>query len=187
MKTSIRILIGLVSLGVGLLGQTAVAAEAAPELKAPPVRQAVGVSLGWVVANGLSYRRYFNSSFFQTSFAGAVDKDRDQSYLDLAFSYGTYLNYAELMSGEHPVGLTFIMGMEGEHDNNRTNDLVYTDTTVSPNELHIGAGFGLELGNPAKKGLSVSLNVIYTGSFRGEQLEFVRLGLLPSAALHFNL
>jgi len=163
--------------------------ETASMLSAPDQpKQAIGVSLGWVVANGLSYRRYFGSQFFQTTFAGAVNKDKNSEYIDFSVSYGTYLNPLQFKPTDFPVGFKFVTGVEVERDSNRQDDLVSQDPNKSIDELHIGAGFGLEFGSPGKKGLLYGVDLIYTASFRDlRQLEFVRLGLLPSVSIQFNL
>lgn len=156
-------------------------------IKSKP-RQAIGISLGWVVANGLSYRRYFGSQFLQGTFAGAVNKDEEKEYIDISVSYGNYLNQFNLSNGNFPVGFKFISGIEVERDTDRRNDLVSTDESKSANELHLGAGFGIDFGNPGGKGILYSIDLIYTASFRGiEKKEFVRLGMLPSVSIQYNL
>jgi len=165
-----------------------VQAEKIAQPSSPQPKQAIGLSLGWVVANGLSYRRYFGNQFIQGTFAGAVDKDEDREYVDASLSYGRYLNTFELTEGAFPFGLKFIAGIEAEHDNNRSIDIVSNDQIKSANELHTGAGFGLDFGNPNRNGLIFSLDIIYTASFRGfSEFEFVRLGLLPSVSIHYNM
>ena len=154
----------------------------------PTTQQAIGLSLGWVVANGLNYRRYFDEQFLQITFAGAVNKDEDREYIDFSLSYGRYLNTFDLSEDFYPVGVKFVSGIEVERDTNREADFVSDANQLSANELHLGAGFGLDVGNPKQRGLIVSVNIIYTASFRGlKAREFVRLGMLPSIGIHYNL
>jgi len=151
-------------------------------------KQAVGLSLGWVVANGLSYRRYFGTQFVQGTFAGSINKDEDKEYVDASISYGNYLNRFDLNKGQFPMGLKFIAGIEVERDTNRRADLVSQEENKSPNELHLGAGLGFDFGNPGRRGILFAMDFIYTGSFRGlSDLEFVRLGLLPSVSIQYNM
>lgn len=167
--------------------ETSATSNAIPTPPEKP-KQAIGFSLGWVVANGLSYRRYYDSKFIQTTFAGAVNKDDDKEYIDFSISFGHYLNPLVFEPGEMPIGFKFITGLEIERDSNRRSDLVSQDPNKKTDELHIGLGFGLEFGNPGKKGTLYSLDLIYTASYRDlGNLEFVRLGLLPSVSIQYNL
>lgn len=151
-------------------------------------REAVGLSLGWVVANGLSYRRYSGNTFVQATFAGAIDKERDQQYVDASISYGHYLNTFDFGRGRFPIGIKWITGLEFERDLARSRDLVATRINNSPNEIHIGTGVGFDLGNPNHRGMIYSIDVIYTATFRDlKDSQFVRLGILPSVSLHYNL
>lgn len=169
-----------------LCGSTSFATEE-PSYNEEP-KQAIGLSLGWVVANGLSYRRYFGTQFIQGTFAGAINKDDDKEYIDLSISYGNYLNKFELQNGLKTVGFKFIGGIEAERDTNRRDDLVSQDEEKSPNEFHIGVGFGLDFGNPGRRGVLYGIDLIYTASFRDfKTREFVRLGLLPSISIQYNL
>ena len=151
-------------------------------------KHSIGLSLGWVVANGLSYRQYLADDFVQLTFAGAVDKDKDEEYIDASISYSRYLNKFDLNQGRFPVGLKWLTGIELERDIDRSQDLVSKTLNVSPNEIHVGSGFGFDFGSPGRRGMIYSFDVIYTASFRDfKNREFVRLGLLPSISLHYNM
>jgi hypothetical protein len=147
---------------------------------------ALGVNMGWVEANGLSYRKYFGNQYLQMSFAGSYDKTKGEEYFDASISYARYLNIFDLENKYLPLGFKFVTGIEAERDADRRNDIVDSDNKEAANELHIGAGFGVDIGNPLQRGLSMSFNAIYTASYSDfEELEFVRLGLLPSVGLHY--
>ena len=148
-------------------------------------RHAVGLSAGWVVANGLSYRRYIGAGFLQGTFVGMIDKEANEEYLDLSLSYGRYLNRFELLEGRHSVGVKMIAGVEAEHEKSATN--FYFDRIETNHYINTGLGLGLDVGNPGRRGLLVSFNLIYTASFKGfNAREFTRLRLLPTAGIHFN-
>lgn len=169
------------ALAGSLIGSTANAAEQIEP--APTPRYAVGVSLGWVVANGLSYRHYLGPAYVQGTFAGMIDKEADQEYLDISVSYGRYLNQFELGVGHFPVGVKAVGGLELEHKEglfgNRAGEVT--------NKTHTGLGLGVDFGNPGARGMLFSLDIIYTASFKGfSDWEFVELGLLPSVSAHYN-
>ena len=162
----------------------AFAAEHA-EVKRPT--GAFGANVGWVEANGLIYRKYFGDQYMQVSFAGAYDKTKGEEYFDGSISYARYLNIIDLEDRFFPFGFKFVTGIEAERDADRANDIVDNKYLETANELHFGAGFGVDIGNPLQRGLSMSVNAIYTASYRDfKNLEFVRLGLLPSIGLHYN-
>lgn len=146
----------------------------------------IGTGLGWVEANGLSYRKYFDDQYVQFTFAGAYDKAKKQEYFDASMSYGKYL--ATVDTGHFfPMALKFVTGVELERDADRKNDLVDAAYLQAANELHAGAGFGVDIGSPQRKGFGASVNALYTASFRDySKMEFVRLGLLPAASIYYN-
>jgi len=166
-------------------------AEEIPKTQSHQPKHAVGLSLGWIVANGLSYRRYFGANYMQGTFAGTIDKDKDEEYVDVSLSFGRYLNTFDLSDMFFPVGLKVLGGVEIEHDNNRGDDLFFDNDKFDnddPNEIHFGLGLGLDIGNPTRRGFVVSIDAIYTASFRNfSSFEFVRLGLLPSLSIHYNM
>lgn len=163
------------------LSQTAYADE-----ETRKAESAVGLSVGWVEANGLSYRRYFQDSYIQFTFAGSYDKAAKQEYFDGSISGARYLTTIE-SSKFFPVALKFVYGLELERDTDRSNDLVEVDNFQPTNEVHLGAGLGFDIGRPQQKGLGFSANATYTASFESfTEMNFVRLGLLPSASVYYN-
>lgn len=160
-------------------------AFATPERSSRP-DGAIGANLGWIEANGLSFRKYLGDQYFQFSFAGTYDRAKGQEYADASFSYAKYLNIYDLSRNVMPIGFKFVTGIEVERDADRSNDIVNSNNLDPANELHVGAGFGIDVGNPLKRGLSVSFNAVYTASFADfKEMEFVRLGLLPSIGVHY--
>lgn len=148
---------------------------------------AVGLSVGWVEANGLSYRRYFGNQYIQGTFAAAIDRDNDSEYVDMSISYSRYLNVFEMKNQFFPIGMKIVAGSEIERNTDRPAEWFNSKANISPDALHVGLGVGADLGNPLREGFVVSLNALYTATFRGfKALEFVRLGLLPSVSVHYN-
>ena len=148
---------------------------------------AVGLSLGWVEANGFSYRRYFGAHYLQGTFAAAIDKDNKNEYADLSFSYAHYLNIFEMKDLFVPIGLKVVTGAEIERNTDRNAAWINSSADASPDALHLGFGIGGDFGNPLRSGFVVSMNAVYTATFRSlKRLEFVRLGLLPSVSVHYN-
>lgn len=144
-------------------------------------KHAVGLSAGWVVANGLSYRRYFDDNLVQATFAGAVDRKSDEEYVDVSLSYARYLKKIDLESW-HRLGLKFVGGIEAERDKWHGD---------SENTVFTGAGFGVDVGYVGESGFVLAFDVIYTAGFDYSSdnggFEFNSLELLPSLSLHFNL
>ncbi|MDH4274845.1 MAG: hypothetical protein OEW08_07400, partial [Gammaproteobacteria bacterium] len=126
--------------------------------------------------------RYFERSYLQGTFAGYYDKKAGDSYLDFSLGYGRYLNRFDL-DRFAPIGLKFGAGIEGEY---RKGSLFSRKPGESPKALHIGAGFGADIGNPAARGVILSFDVFYTATFDAFT-ELTKLGLLPSVSLHYNL
>ncbi|MDH5231648.1 MAG: hypothetical protein OEZ58_22825 [Gammaproteobacteria bacterium] len=148
---------------------------------------AVGATVGYVEATGLSFRKYFGANYLQTNFAGFVDKDKGEEYIAASISYGRYLNQFDLGKRGTPVGLKFVAGAEAEHDKG-SGEGTNLDGITSDQEIHAGAGLGLEFGNPTRRGLVISVDLIYTAGFRGfKDREFRKLNLLPSASIHYNM
>ncbi|MEK6749329.1 MAG: hypothetical protein AABY83_09005 [Pseudomonadota bacterium] len=155
---------------------------AVAEARPPAPEQAIGLSLGWVVANGLSYRQYFGHNYWQGTFAGLVDKEAGNSYLDLSVGFGRYLNRFDLERFA-PIGLKMGAGIETEY---RKGTQFGVGDGLDRKELHLGAGFGADIGNPTAHGLILSLDVFYTATFNNMK-EFTKLRLLPSVSIHYNL
>lgn len=149
--------------------------------------EAVGLSLGWIEANGFSYRRYFGAQYIQGTFAAAINKDNDNEYLDVSFSYARYLKVFELKELFLPVGLKIVAGGEIERNTDRDTVWINSSEDASPDALHVGFGIGGDFGNPLRSGFVVSVTALYTATYRSlKALEFVRLGLLPSVSVHYN-
>ncbi len=175
-----------------LVTSTALADEAASVVAASDsdssIGHAVGLSLGWVVANGMIYRGYFGTkSCWQGTFAANIDKAKKQEYADVSVSYERYLSTWEGNETFAPIAMKLVMGLEGEHElvssyvSNKGT--VYSDSDF----VHTGIGIGIDLGRLRQKGLVLSLNMIYTASFRGfDNMEFEKLRLLPSASVLYN-
>lgn len=173
-------------LALSLASPQLLADTTSTESNSPPV-EAIGLSLGWIEANGFSYRRYFGKQYIQGTFAAAIDKDVDDEYLDLSFSYARYLQVFEMKDAFLPIGLKIVAGSEVERKTDRSAAWINSSEDASPDAFHIGFGIGADIGNPLRSGFVVSLNAVYTATYRSlKTLEFVRLGLLPSASVHYN-
>ncbi|MDH5232855.1 MAG: hypothetical protein OEY38_22600 [Gammaproteobacteria bacterium] len=179
----ISIALTLISaLNIPLAGQ---ADEAIKDNGKPSI--AVGATIGYVETTGLSFRKYFGDSYIQTNFAGFVDKDKGEEYIAASLSYGHYLNQFDLGKRRTPVGLKFVAGVEAEHDSSN-NEGVNLDGIDAEQEIHTGAGIGFEFGNPTRRGLVFTVDVLYTAGFRDfHAKEFRTLKLLPSASIHYNM
>lgn len=153
--------------------------------KEPAPVQALGVSVGWVYANGLSYRRYLGHNYLQTTLVGYYDKEASQSYLDFSLGAARYVNRFDL---EHfaPVGLKIGGGIEGEY---RKGTDYGTKVGETIKEVNVGLGFGADIGKPTALGVVLSIDLFYTATFRslGSGLELYKLRPLPSIGLHYNL
>lgn len=144
---------------------------------------AVGFTAGWVVANGLSLRKYFGNGFVQGTFAGFVDKEVGKEYVDASVSFGYYLNHRKI-DRFGTLGIKLVGGVEGEHQKPARNDQDNPDS--QSDYLWTGLGLGVDLGNPGREGFLVSLDAIYNAGFKGKDLVFTKLGILPSAGIHYN-
>lgn len=173
-------------LALSLASPQLLADTAATPPPSAPV-EAIGLSLGWIEANGFSYRRYFGTQYIQGTFAAAIDKDVDDEYLDISFSYARYLKIFDMKESFLPIGLKILAGSEIERKTDRSAAWINSSEDASPDALHIGFGVGTDIGNPLRSGFVVSLNAVYTATYRSlKVMEFVRLGLLPSASVHYN-
>lgn len=140
-------------------------------------RQAVGFNAGWVVGNGLSYRYYLGKQWLQLTFAGTVDRDNEEAYIDLSLSYARYLNTFHL-SENNPIGLKWVSGIEGVFDEFEG---------VRDNRVNIGTGFGVDFGKVSASGFVYSLDLIYTAEFVGlRRFEFNSLNLRPTVGIHYQ-
>ncbi|MDH5376757.1 MAG: hypothetical protein OEX00_00365 [Gammaproteobacteria bacterium] len=158
----------------------------ADETQSEMPENSIGLSLGWVEATGLSYRSYFGKNFVNLTFAAAIDKDTGSEYVDFSLGFSRYLTVIDSREFT-PMGLRWVIGVETERNTDGVSNLVDTGVSRSPNAIHTGAGFGIDLGSPMRKGFLFSFSLIYTATFRDfDKQEFVRLGLLPSASIHYN-
>lgn len=176
MKMSVKLL-SLISLFT-----LALAAQA--EEPSNQARSAIGLSAGWIVGNGFLYRHYINDMYVQGTFAGLINKDQGEEYVNATASIGGYLNSRHIKQLGAPVGLLWIGGVDVVYDQHRD---AYTSMDISENAVHAGLGLGIEIGQIKQYGLSLSFNMIYTASFNGlSSPEFNALELKPSAALLYN-
>lgn len=163
----------IISLCVLSLFNTSVADEKIENT--PDIRSAVGLNAGWVIGNGLIYRQYMGKQFFQVTFAGLIDKQEEQEYLNLSASYARYLNQFNFTT---PIGLKWVIGAEGVYD---------VDNGTTDNQINIGSGIGVDVGNVKRPGITVSADLIYTASFIGIKTPtFNALDLRPSLGILYN-
>lgn len=142
---------------------------------ADTINYALGLNAGWVVGNGILFRMYDNKQFYQATFVGLIDKDNDEEYLNASASYARYLNKFNYGT---PVGLKWVSGAEVVYDQYQGR---------SDNAMNIGSGIGLDVGEVSKQGVVVSIDLIYTASFRGiRRLEFNALSLKPALGIMYN-
>lgn len=150
----------------------------AEERQARVIHHGFGLSAGWVVGNGLLYRHYFGKNFLQGSFAGLIDKEEDEAYLDVSVSYGRYLNTLHYDTVGAPIGLKWIFGGEAVYDEVKN---------TKDNRLNFGTGIGLDIGSVNVPGLLISFDLIYTVSYAGlSEPEFTTLMLRPAVGVVYN-
>ncbi len=136
---------------------------------------AVGLNAGWVVGNGLVYRMYQGKQIYQVTFAGLIDKDKGEEYVNLSTSYARYLTQA---SASKPFGLKWIIGGEVVYDKS---------DNISDNQINIGTGIGVDIGHVMQTGITISFDLIYTASFAGlKNPEFNALDLRPALGILYN-
>ena len=136
---------------------------------------ALGLNAGWVVGNGILFRMYNNKQFYQATFVGLIDKDSEEEYLNFSLSYARYLNKFDYST---PIGLKWVTGGE----------IVYDQSdNINNNEINIGSGIGIDVGKIFNDGILISLDLIYTATFKGiSALEFNALTLKPSLGIAYN-
>jgi len=136
---------------------------------------AVGLNAGWVVGNGLIYRMYQGKQIYQFTFAGLIDKDVGEEYVNLSASYARYLTQ---VSASKPFGLKWIIGGEVVYDKS---------DNVSDNRINVGTGIGVDVGQVMQPGITISFDLIYTASFTGlKGPKFNALDLRPALGLLYN-
>ncbi len=144
----------------------------------PISRQALGLSAGTIVGNGLLYRYYWGRHFAQATFAGYVNKDNDEEYMDASLSYGNYFKLLRSSKLGFPVGVKGMAGVDAVYDKSEG---------ISDNWVYAGFGIGLDLGSLQEEGLLLSFDMFYAFGFSGlNALEFKTLDMEPSVALIYN-
>lgn len=135
--------------------------------------QAIGFSGGWISGNGVTYRRYFGKHFLQGTFFGVISDNGDNTYINTAFSGGTYLHKLEASDIMPPLGLKIMAGVDLVVDRSRETEFVAlpgdnaTTRTINEDMSYYGAGVGIDFGNPGQPGLSLWVAVNYVFAFEG--------------------
>ncbi|MDH5545650.1 MAG: hypothetical protein OEZ43_08660 [Gammaproteobacteria bacterium] len=129
---------------------------------------ALGVSVGWITGKGMMYRRYMGDNYFQAGMIAYYNKDQGDKYGDLALMVGRYIHYTNFSEQFFPVALKVLMGAEVEIGAEYEDPLTYLQE--KSDYFHIGAGIGMDIGNPAQRGFALSLDLTYIASFRDLQL-----------------
>lgn len=130
-----------------------------------PLKHGIGFSGGYVLGTGLTYVRYMGPHMLQVSFIGDVDQDNKD--LQAGFSYARYIHRVNEPRSLLPVALKFIVGMDVRYqDGFVDSDIIVFDEPVTIEDdsayfYHLGAGLGIDIGNPGKPGLVLSLIVSY--------------------------
>jgi len=146
----------------------------------------LGLTAGWVGGSGVSYRHYFGDSFVQVSGIATMNKAENREHFDAALNYGHYLSFHNLGEGLNPVASKLLFGIEAEREGEPNDQLSNTEMQVS-HKIYTGLGLGLDIFNPRKQGLVVSLDLYYAATFIGFGApEIDRLELLPNAAIRYN-
>ncbi len=139
---------------------------------------AVGFNAGQVVGNGILLRRYFSSSYVQSTLVGYIDKPNDDSYFNFSASYVKYVKIIKKAAINMPVGLKWVTGVGALYNQYQG---------ASNNRIHIGSGIGIDFGSVNQVGLTYSLNLIYTASFEGlTSPTFVTLAPKPTFGILYN-
>ncbi|MDH5232205.1 MAG: hypothetical protein OEZ58_04615 [Gammaproteobacteria bacterium] len=148
----------------------------------------LGVSAGYILGSGLTYAHYLGPHILQTSFSGA--KDRENSDFKLTLSYGRYLHQVQQPRSLVPLALKLFVGTEVRYQKGYiSGDVIYEDLNRQGQEYfsHSGVGLALDIGNPGKAGLIVSLALSYALSIEqaGQQQEW-EIGPLPGFSLLYS-
>ena len=143
-------------------------------------KQAVGFSAGWITGSGVTYRRYSGNSYLEGTLFGLVSGSAKDSYLNIAFSMGHYLHRVPAQGKVPPIGLKILGGA----------DLVWERQTNERDNLdmsYYGGGFALDIGNPGRAGLSVSIALNYVLAFKGiGSPDFDWFGARPAASIIYG-
>ena len=160
-------------------------ADSSPNKDNNNANTAIGLSSGWVVGNGLLLRQHFGRYYAQTTFSGMLNKEKEKEYFDLSVSAGHYFHTMKSNFLVSQIGLKSIIGAEVFHEKKGIDE----PDEKTRNEFLAGFGVGVELGKVRRKGLVVSMNVLYTATFSGfKARELTKFGMKPaiSAVYNFN-
>ena len=155
------------------------------------VKHGVGFSLGFIQGTGLTYVHYFGPHMIQGSFIGDVDQYKTDYRVGL--SYARYIHHVREPRSLLPVALKFIGGMDIRYQDGLvdTDVIVYDEPITSEGNssyfFHTGAGLGIDIGNPGKPGLVLSLSLIYALSL--EEVNKKReweVSPLPATGILYN-
>jgi len=133
--------------------------------------QAVGFSGGWISGNGITYRRYFGNHFLQGTAVALISNNANDTYVNAAFSAGTYLHRLEASGIVPPLGLKVMAGADMVLERRSSNEAKASPggSTVSSvsayDKSYYGGGIGLDIGNPGQAGLSFWLAVNYVFAY----------------------
>jgi len=116
-------------------------------------KHAVGFNAGWVIGNGLIYRQYQGRNIYQATFAGLIDKDKNEEYVDVSASYAYYLNKFNFNT---TIGIKAVVGAEAIYDKS---------DGISDHRVNLGAGIGMDIGNVQKEGVVISFDLFYAAGF----------------------
>ena len=154
--------------------------------------QAVGFSGGWVTGSGVTYRHYFGDHFLQGTFFGVVSDNGNNTYVNTAFSAGTYLHKLKASGIIPPLGLKVMGGADVVLENRfeesvSVNGGSKTTRTIHENKSYFGGGVGLDIGNPGRAGLSLWIAANYVFAYDGiTSPTFEWFGSRPAAGILYG-
>ena len=155
------------------------------------VKHGIGLSGGYILGSGLTYAHYFGPHIIQGSFIGDVDQYKTDYRVGI--SYARYVHSVREPKSLLPVALKFIAGVDVHYQDGFVDSeiIFYDDQNISlgPDSyfFHTGAGLGIDIGNPQKPGLVLSLILTYALSL--EEVNKKReweLSLLPATGILYN-
>lgn len=154
--------------------------------------QAVGFSGGWITGSGVTYRRYFGDHFLQGTFFGVTSDSANNTYVNTAFSAGTYLHKLKASGIIPPLGLKIMAGADLVVER-RAEESAATDggsqvsRTRRYSNSYYGGGVGLDIGNPGRAGLSLWIAVNYVVAYDGiTSPTFEWFGARPAAGILYG-
>ena len=155
-------LILLLGIFLAFIGNYVVAQEAPASER---VKHGIGFSIGYILGTGLTYVYYLGPHMIQGSFIGNVDQYKTDYRAGL--SYARYIHRVREPRSLLPVALKFIAGVDVHYQDGmvETDVIVYDESIVSEGYdsyfFHTGVGLGIDIGNPDKPGLVLSLILTY--------------------------